>query len=468
MSDDRQLNFQVDDQEVLAAVLKVCALVRDAGGRAWLVGGGVRDGARGLATRDVDLEVFGLQPDALQTALGTAFTVDLVGQSFGILKLRGLPIDVGMPRRESKQGSGHKGFAVHTDPFLELHLAAARRDFTMNAVYLDPLSGEVADPFDGIGDLQRGILRHTSNAFGEDPLRVLRGMQLAARFDLEAAPETVRVCRGMGMEGLPPERLFEEWRKLMVLGVVPSRGLRFLEQTTWLRFFPELDALRGVPQDPRHHPEGDVWVHTLHAMDAFADERLGEPWEDLVVGLAVLCHDLGKAERTTVEPDGRIRSLGHEEVSVTLTSSFLARLTDQRALVAQVLPLVAEHCHPLQLFLAGAANAAVRRLADRVGRIDRLERVARADFGGRPPLSRDFPAGRWLLERAAALGVRSEKPAPLVQGRHLVALGAQPGVGFAAVLEACYEAQLAGEITTEAEGILLAQKLLGMDGSRIP
>ena len=463
MSDDRQLQFQVDDQEVLAAVLKVCTLVRDAGGRAWLVGGGVRDGARGLATRDADLEVFGLQPDALRAVLGATFTVDLVGESFGILKLRGLPIDVGVPRRESKQGSGHRGFAVHADPFLELHLAAARRDFTMNAIYLDPLSGEVADPFDGIGDLLRGILRHTSRAFGEDPLRVLRGMQLAARFDLEAAPETVRLCRGMGLEGLPQERLFEEWRKLVVLGVVPSRGLRFLEQTTWLRFFPELDALRGVPQDERHHPEGDVWVHTLHAMDAFADERLQEPWEDLVVGLAVLCHDLGKAQRTTVEADGRVRSLGHEQVSVELARRFLARLTDQRALVAQVLPLVAEHGHPQQLFLAGSSDAAVRRLADRVGRIDRLERVARADFGGRPPLPRDFPAGRWLLERAAALGVSAGGPEPLVQGRHLVALGAKPGIRFGTVLDACYEAQLEGRIGSVEEGIALAERLLGLD-----
>ncbi len=460
MSDDRQLQFQVDDQEVLAAVLKVCTLVRDAGGRAWLVGGGVRDGARGLATRDADLEVFGLQPDALQAVLGAAFTVDLVGESFGILKLRGLPIDVGLPRRESKRGSGHKGFAVQADPFLELHLAAARRDFTMNAVYLDPLSGEVADPFDGIGDLQRGLLRHTSSAFGEDPLRVLRGMQLAARFDLTAAPETVRVCRGMDLEGLPPERLFEEWRKLVVLGAVPSRGLRFLEETTWLRFFPELDALRGVPQSADHHPEGDVWVHTLHAMDAFADERLQQPWEDLVVGLAVLCHDLGKAERTTVEPDGRVRSLGHELRSVELTRTFLARLTAQRALVAQVLPLVAEHGKPQQLFDAHSSAAAVRRLADRAGRIDRLVRVGRADCGGRPPLPREFAAGDWLLEQAAALGVSTGPPEPLVQGRHLVALGAEPGAHFGAVLDACYEAQLEGEITTEVEGITLAQRLL--------
>ncbi|MBE0567341.1 MAG: polynucleotide adenylyltransferase, partial [Krumholzibacteria bacterium] len=363
MADAPRIPLQVDDQDVLAAVLQVCELVQGAGGRAWLVGGGVRDGARGLVTRDADLEVFGLEPDALQALLGRVFALELVGRSFGILKLKGLPIDVGVPRRETRTGAGHRDFAVQADPFLELHLAAARRDFTMNAVYLDPLTGEVKDPYDGIGDLQRGLLRHTSAAFGEDPLRVLRGMQLAARFDLEAAPETVRVCRGMGMQDLAAERVGEEWRKLIVLGAVPSRGLRFLEQTGWLRFFPELDALRGVPQDPQHHPEGDVWVHTLHCLDAFADERTGDPWEDLVVGLAVLCHDLGKADRTTVEEGGRIRSLGHEARSVELARAFLGRLTDQRRLVEQVLPLVAEHGKPQQLFQAGSSDAAVRRLA---------------------------------------------------------------------------------------------------------
>lgn len=460
MADAPRIPVQMADPAVLAAVLEVCALVRDAGGRAWLVGGGVRDGALGRAAGDADLEVFGLAPEALQALLGRRFALELVGRSFGILKLKGLPIDVGVPRRESKTGTGHRGFAVHADPFLELHLAAARRDFTFNAVYLDPLTGEVADPYDGLGDLQRGVLRHTSAAFGEDPLRVLRGMQLAARFDLVAAPETVRICRTVGLEGLAPERVCEEWRRLLVLGAVPSRGLRFLAETGWLRFFPELDALRGVPQDPRHHPEGDVWVHTLHCLDAFADERLGDPWEDFVVGLAVLCHDLGKAERTTVEADGRIRSLGHEARSVDLARAFLGRLTDQRRLVEQVLPLVAEHGRPQQLFQARASDAAVRRLADRVGRLDRLVRVARADFGGRPPLSRDFPAGRWLLARAEALGVTRGGPAPLVQGRHLVALGAQPGEHFRAVLEACYEAQLEGTIGTADEGIALARRLL--------
>ena len=462
MSEGATLQFRMDDQEVLAAVLKVCSLVRGAGGRAWLVGGGVRDSVCGRAVRDVDVEVFGLDPDALRSALAGAFALDLVGQSFGILKLKGLPIDVGLPRRESKQGTGHRGFEIHSDPFLDLRDAAARRDFTINAIYFDPLANEVADPFDGVGDLQRRILRHTSAAFGEDPLRVLRGMQLAARFELTADPATVRVCRGIGREGLAAERIFDEWRKLVERGVRPSRGLDFLAQSTWLRFFPELDALRGVPQDPRHHPEGDVWVHIGHAMDAFAAERLDEPWEDLVVGVAVLCHDLGKASHTTRGKDGRVRCLGHEEASVTLTGSFLERLGAPRRLFAEVLPLVREHGHPSQLYEARASAAAVRRLADRVGRIDRLVRVARADNFGRPPLpAADYPAGDWLLARAAQLAVVAERPQPLVQGRHLVALGAASGPRIGEILAACYEAQLAGEISTEEEGIALARRLLG-------
>lgn len=464
MADRPNLQLRLDDPAADEAMRRVCALVAGAGGRAWLVGGGVRDAALGLVTRDVDLEVFGLTPGDLRRAVEAVFAVDLVGQSFGILKLKGLPIDLGLPRRETKLGTGHRGFAVDTDPDLDLPTAAARRDFTINAIYLDPLTGEVADPCGGLGDLARRVLRHTGPAFAEDPLRVLRGMQLVARFDLEPDPATVAVCRAMDTEGLPAERLFEEWRKLIVLGATPSRGLRFLEATGWLRHYPELAALQGVAQDPRHHPEGDVWVHTLHAMDAFADERLGDPWEDLVVGLAVLGHDLGKVERTTVEQDGRIRSLGHEQASVAGLRRFLQRLTDHRRLLAQVEPLVLEHGKPQQLFTAGASDAAVRRLADRVGRIDRLVRVARADFGGRPPLPRGFPAGDWLLERAAALGVLCGKPAPLVQGRHLVALGATPGVGFASLLGACYEAQLAGSITTEAEGLALARRLL-QDGA---
>lgn len=445
------------------AVRDVCEQVRRAGGRAWLVGGTVRDCALGLQPADADLEVFGLEPGRLQELLAAAFPLDLVGRSFGILKLKDWPIDVGVPRRESKSGPGHRGFVVHADPHLPLPAAAARRDFTINAVYLDPLDGEVADPWRGLDDLEAGRLRHTSAAFGEDPLRVLRAMQLASRFALTVEPATVDACRRMTPEGLARERLLGEWEKLLVLGGEPSRGLDLLRDCGWLQYYPELAALPGCPQDPRWHPEGDVWTHTRHCLDAFAAELTGDRREDLVVGLAVLCHDLGKPG-TTESVDGRVRALGHEDLGAELTTAFLARLTDSAPLVAEVVPLVREHMRPATLHRARASDAAVRRLAARVGRIDRLVRVARADAFGRPPLpATAFPAGDWLLAAARRLAVEAGPPAPLVLGRHLLGLGLEPGPRFGIWLDRCYEAQLAGRFTDEAGGVAYAARLVRRD-----
>lgn len=447
--------------ELAAQAEAVARIVAAAGGRAWLVGGTVRDCALSLPTRDLDFEVFGLLPVELQETLQQAYTLDLVGASFGILKLKGTAIDIGLPRRETKAGEGHQGFLIDSDPHLPLAEAAARRDFTINALYLDPLTGELADPWNGLEDLRRGVLRHTSPAFVEDPLRVLRGMQLIARFDLQAAPETVALCRTIGLEGLAAERIFGEWSKMITRGTNPARGLRFLRDTGWLAHFPELAALPGVGQDPQWHPEGDVWEHTLHCLDFFASERLGNEHEDLVVGLAVLCHDLGKPATTQVSADGRIRSLGHERHGVRLGRQFLERLAAGPRLIEEVLPLVAEHMRPVSLFDAQASDAAIRRLAVRVGRIDRLLRVARADDRGRPPIPDDgFPAGRWLQEKAAALDVETGAPAPLIQGRHLLALGLTPGKLFKGILGRLYDAQLAGKFIDEAGGIEAARVLL--------
>ena len=440
---------------------RVCGLIDQAGGRAWLVGGSVRDLARGETIEDLDLEVFGLPAERLRTCLEAEFELDLVGQSFGILKLRRWPVDVGLPRREAKIGLGHKGFEVHSDPDLSLPEAAARRDFTLNAVYLDPLNGEIADPWHGLEDLTDGLLRHTSPAFAEDPLRVLRAMQFVARFELKVAPATIVVCRDIEPEGLAGERIWGEWVKLLTLGRRPSLGLHFLHECGWLAHFSELAALRGCAQDPVHHPEGDAWVHTMHCLDAFAAERTGDPWEDLVVGCAVLCHDLGKPS-TTTSKNGRVRSLGHEAESVALTEAFLGAMTSNRKLLAEVTPLVEAHMRPAQLFdSAKVSVAAIRRLSVRVERIDRLVRVARADAFGRPPLPADlFPAGDWLLARAEELNIRQAPLVPLVQGRDLIALGAAPGPKFKDVLAEIFEAQLAGTVTTIDEGIALAQKIL--------
>ncbi len=455
MSEQQDFSFRIDDQATGAVALRICDLVRVAGGRALFVGGCVRDAALGRPAKDVDIEVYGLAPDAVQRILAAEFPVDLVGQSFGVLKVHGLPVDVALPRRESKRGLGHKAFEVHSDPFMSQVEAASRRDFTINAMAWDPLDGTLVDPFHGMADLRAGVLRHTSDKFSEDPLRVLRGMQFMARFRLAVAPETVALCRAIGLEDLAAERIFEEWRKLILLGVQPSLGLAFLTDCGWIDHFPELAALWGCPQDPEWHPEGDVWTHTLKSLDAFARHRVGDDWEDLVVGFAVLCHDMGKPATTVAEGD-HIRSRGHEAAGEVPARAFLDRMTQHQDLVEAVIPLVVTHMRPQELFDSQAGDSAIRRLARKVGRIDRLVRVDCADRRGRLADADDPEAttpGAWLMQRAHALAVADAAPRPLVMGRHLIAMGLKPGPRFGDWLEEAYEAQLEGLFFTLEDGL---------------
>ena len=444
------------------AVRAVAELVRREGGRALLVGGCVRDSLLGLKPSDFDLECFGIGAERLRSALSGRFDVDLVGASFGIFKLHHVDVDVALPRRETKLGLGHRAFETECDPSLTLEEAAARRDFTVNAIYEDPLTGEVLDPWNGRGDLERGVLRHVGGHFGEDPLRVLRGMQFAARFRLSPASETIAVCRAMEPENLPKERLMGEWRKLLVKGVAISAGLRFLRETGWTRHYPELAALIGCKQDPEWHPEGDAWNHTLCCLDAFADARTWNEDEDLVVGLAVLCHDFGKPATSAWDPvKRRIRSLGHDEAGVAPTLSFLRRLTDEERILKDVPPLVRLHMRPFSMWKSNASDAAIRRLAVQAGgRLDRLLRVAAADDAGRPPFPRDPAALEWLSAQAERLRVADSAPKPLVMGRDLIALGMKPGVEFGRILKAAYEAQLDGRFDTAESGIEYVSSVL--------
>jgi tRNA nucleotidyltransferase (CCA-adding enzyme) len=436
----------------------LCQAVQAADGRALLVGGCVRDCALGIPAADLDIEVYGIPPRRLLEVLSERFTFDLVGRAFGVIKIRGAPIDISIPRRAAQRGRGVEEFETLSDPEMTPAEAAGRRDFTINAIAFDPLTGELIDPFRGLEDLEAGVLRHTTPRFGEDTLRVLRGMQLAARFDLEVAAETVALCREIEPGSLARERIFEEWKKLVLRGRHPSRGLGFLRDCGWVRHFPELQALIGCEQDPEWHPEGDVWTHTLHCMDSFAAARVGEEREDLVVGLAVLCHDFGKPATTRAEAD-RITAKRHPRAGESRTRTFLERMTDAHTLIDEVVVLVGAHLAPHQLYRAGAGDAAVRRLARRVGRIDRLVRVARADQAGRPPLEPGgFPAGDWLLERARALEVEVAPPERIVKGRHLIQLGMVSGPQLGSLLEACYTAQLEGEFSTLEEGLEFARR----------
>jgi len=438
--------------DVLRVIRSIAERVAARGGRALLVGGAVRDALLGKTPGDFDLEVFGLDAETLEASLSETHEIVSCGQSFPVFKLKGLPVDVAVPRREVSTGPGHRDFEVEAAPDLTFAEACERRDFTVNAILWDPVSAEIIDPLGGRLDLERGRLRHVSQRFAEDPLRVLRGAQFAGRFCLDPEGETLELCGRLSQDDLPIERIWGEWKKLILQTVEPGRSLRFLRDCHWIRFYPELEALIDCPQDPEWHPEGDVWTHTLHSLDAYARNRVGDEREDLVVGLAVLCHDLGKPG-TTRREDGRWRSRGHDLAGEEPTRTLLQRLCPEKRLVEDVVPLVREHLRPYELYQQKASAGAIRKLALRAGRLDRLIRVAEADRGGRPPLSAAFPEGTWLREQARLLEVSRQAPQPLIRGRDLIALGYRPGPEFKRILDDCFEAQLAGRFGSREEGI---------------
>mgnify|MGYP002050157998 FL=1 len=425
-----------------------------------MVGGSVRDLIWREYPKELDFEARGLSVEEIKSLLSPHFKCNEVGKAFGVLKIKGQPIEIALPRTEIKTGSGHKGFSIDVDPNLPFEEAVLRRDFTINALGLNPLTDELFDPCRGRQDIADRILSHVGPAFKEDPLRVLRGMQFIARFQLTPKPSTIDICQSMDMENLAPERIYEEWKKLILKGVNLTEGLNFLQDTGWVKYFPELLALIGCDQEPEWHPEGDVWVHTLHCMDAFAQERVGDDWEDLVVGLAVLCHDLGKPLTTKIGKDGRIRSPMHEAKGEEPTRSFLSRLTTQVDLHEQVVPLVRRHLSPRTFYKDQAGDGAIRRLANKVKRIDRLVRVAAADIAGRPPRKDEFPEGPWLLQRAEELKVKDSAPQPIILGRHLIEHGLRPGPAFGPILKQCFEAQLDGAFQNRTEGVRFLKTVL--------
>ena len=427
---------------------EIAAAVRDAGGRAVVVGGWVRDHLLGMRSKDVDVEVFGLDVARLESLLAGFGKVHAVGRAFGVFRVGDVDVDFSLPRRDSKRGPGHRGFDVAPDPSLDFEQAARRRDLTVNSIGIDPLTAEVLDPHGGRGDLERRVLRATDPArFPEDPLRGLRVAQLAARLEMAPDGELIALCRGLDLGELSGERSFEEFRKLLLRAAKPSLGFKVLEDTGLLRFFPELDALRGVPQDPEWHPEGDVWVHTLMVLDVAASLRGDEAGEDLALMFGALCHDLGKPA-TTERIGGRIRSRGHDVEGIAPTCTLLARMRAPGALVERVAALVEHHLAPALFTRNGATAKGYRRLARKLERagasIELLVRVARADHLGRTTadaLAGRFDAGDAFLAAARTCRVEHAAPRDVVLGRHLIERGLQPGPGFGPILERCRDVQ---------------------------
>jgi len=466
-----------------AEVVRLSEAVRKAGGRAMLVGGSVRDLLLGIDANDFDVEVYGLEAGLLRKVLEQLGDVNTVGEHFSVYKVVFFPprtvdsagqpvsrestanerfeIDVSLPRRESKSGRGHRGFVIEGNPAMSFEDAARRRDFTINSLLLDPLTGEIIDSYGGRDDLIHRILRAVAaDTFIEDSLRVLRGVQLAARFEMTIEDQTVALCRTIDLSDLPRERIWGEMEKLLTLASRPSLGLEAaLRLGVFEKLFPEFQKLIiHQPEDPS--PDEDLFTHTKVALDE-AVKLVGDLSRPrrIAVMLASLCHELG----TPASIDLTARDPLEENKPVRdATLSVLNKLGlfgiggyDARS---QVLALVSAHRKPREFYESreSISDGDFRRLAQRVD-LDLLYRVAKAcALGSR--LEVLTVAEDWFIRRARALGVEHGPPAPLLQGRHLVEAGFEPGPQMGRLLRSVYELQLDGEVTTleEALGVALS------------
>lgn len=421
---------------------KIAYMVGEKGGRAFYVGGFVRDKILGIDNKDVDMEVHGIKPEELLDILTEVGEPLSYGRSFGIYSLRGHDIDVAMPRRERAIGKRHRDFEVLVDPFIGTEAAARRRDFTINAIMEDVLTGELVDHFGGMQDLKKGIIRHIdTETFVEDPLRVFRGAQFASRFGFSVADETLELCRGMDLSSLSRERVEDELKKALLKGKKPSIFFEVLRRAGGLdAWFPELKALIGLEQDPKFHPEGDVWTHTMEVLDRAAAYRsvAEKPYAFMLLALT---HDFGKA-LTTEKINGRIHSYDHGIKGLTLIEEFLRRITNEKDVISYVLNMVPLHMKPNVAAASKSAVKVTNRMFDRAEAPVDLIYFAMSD---KPVMSGDNPFTGdpdFLFERYKIYKETLAKP--YVTGRDLVEAGLEPGEYFAEVLAYAHKLRLAG------------------------
>jgi tRNA nucleotidyltransferase (CCA-adding enzyme) len=481
------------------AVLRLAREVRalapsraDCPPRALLVGGYLRDLLLGRTTTDADVEIFGVPRDRLEALVAGMFPgrVNTVGRSFGVMKVHLAPqidLDVSLPRSDSKSGAGHRGFEVQGDPFLDFSEASRRRDFTVNALACDPLTGEILDAHGGLDDLGSRTLRAVDpRTFPEDPLRVWRAFQFAARLDFRVDPDTFTLLSNMVRRGdlaeLTKERVTDEIRKLLS-AERPSGGLtRALATGAVASSFPELAALAATPQDPEWHPEGDVWLHTLMVVDAAASAVARGNWglidqEPLHVLLGALLHDLGKAgttERTVKDGRPRVISPRHEAEGVAPARAVLSRLTFGDEAERAALAIVRWHLSPGSLYYAlergelderAYANA-VRKVLKRIHpvRWQVLIAACEGDWRGRGidgVATLPFDPGLRFAEAIAAQELDVAPATPLVLGRDVLALGVPPGPEVGRLIDEIEQARDRGEIEPRADALALLARLLG-------
>ena len=411
---------------------KIAACVAERGGRTFLVGGYVRDLLMGKHNKDIDIEVHGVQPKELEKILDGLGSRTEMGASFGVYGLRGYDIDIAMPRQEEATGRGHKDFKIYVDPFLGTYKAAMRRDFTINAMMQDVLTGEIIDHFGGQEDLKKGVLRHVNpHTFAEDPLRVLRAAQFAARFEFKIAPETIELSRTMDLTTLAHERVMSELEKALLKAAHPSiffEQMKIMDQLD--DWFLHLTELIGLKQPPKYHPEGDVWTHTMHVLDSAASlrDRAENP---LGLMLSALTHDLGKITATTIDGDA-IHAYGHAKQGDPLAKEFLERITNETKLIRYVRNMTVLHMSPYELAREHAQKKATNQMFDSAISPADLLLLSTADQMGKGD-GRIIPEYEEFL-RERLMWYQYTMAQPCVMGADLIQAGLKPGPKFSEIL----------------------------------
>lgn len=421
---------------------KIAQLVAQQGGTAYYVGGYVRDKIRQKENKDIDIEVHGIYPSQLEVILDSLGERITIGESFGIYNLKGYSLDIAMPRKEKNRGTGHKDFDVCIDPFIGTYKAAMRRDFTINALLEDILTSEVIDHFGGVDDIHNGVVRHINDiTFAEDPLRVLRSAQFAARFGYSVADETIALCNRMDLAPLPKERILGEVEKALLKSDKPSVFFEVLLKMNQLSlWFPELEQTIGVQQNPKHHAEGDVWTHTMMVMDVAVRyrDKVANP---LGFMLSAITHDFGKILCTEVV-NGEIHAYEHETIGLPLVESFMTRLTSEKALIKYVMNLSEYHMKPNMLAADHSSIKATNKMFDRSVDPEALIYIAVSDGLGKIAPREYISYDDFFMDRLAVY--REYMSRPYVMGRDLIAEGVSPSERFSEYLDFAHKLRLAG------------------------
>ncbi len=436
----------MNQQEMIRAIARD---VHALGGRALLVGGCVRDSLLGLESTDIDCEVHGVAPEELRALLSAFGEIDESGRAYGIYTIRGAKLDIALPRTETRTGPGHKDFAVAVNQDLDPARAVLRRDFTVNAIMRDALTGEIVDPLGGADDLARGVLRAVpGGGFEEDPLRVLRGAQFAARFHLTPDAETITKMRRMPLGCLSAARVCAEMNKALLTAQEPDVFFRVLRDADALEpWFAELAALCGVQQNPLHHPEGDAFEHTMLTLRAAAEvkDRSSHPLHFM---LAALTHDLGKAVSARQDEHGNWHAAGHAEMGVPLCGAMLARLGAPKAAVRYAQDMCRLHMRVHVGYYTRANAAQMNMLLDESVCAQDLALLAVCDTRGTGKPRENADREEAFVMGALAAYARAAASVP--DAGMLMAAGVAPGPGLKGALAEARRRVLCGETPEEA------------------